>query len=92
MATQLEREFAISRLVNSGSFVNTHTAIAKLLGYTDLSDSEISEIIESSIFNNQIYQIREDEDVLDYLTSLIRGKENIIEPGTLKRFNELFNP
>ncbi len=92
LATQLEREFAISSLVNSGTFANTHAAIAKLLGYTDLSDSEINEIIESSISNNQIYQIREDEDVLDYLSSLIRGKENLIEPGTLNRFYELYYP
>jgi predicted nucleic acid-binding protein len=92
LATQLEKEFAIASLVNSGTFANTHAAIAKLLRYTDLSNSEINEIIESSISNNQIYKIREDEDVLDYLTSLIRGKEDIIEPGTLNEFNELYHP
>ncbi len=92
LATQLEREFAISSLVNSGSFANTHAAIAKLLGFTDLSNSEINEIIKSSISNYQIYQIRADEDVLNYLSSLIRGKEDIIEPETLNEFNELFNP
>ena len=83
LATQLEREFAISNLVNSNTYASTHAAIAKLLEFTDLSDSEINAIIESSISNNQIYQIRDDEDVLDYLSSLIRGKENIIEPKTL---------
>lgn len=92
MAYQFEKELAISSLVNSSSFANTHAAILKLLRYTDLSDSEINEIIESSISNNQIYLIHEDEDVLDFLSSLIRGKENIIAPETLNRFNELFHP
>ena len=58
----------------------------------DLSDSEINEIIEASISNNQIYMIRDDEDVCGYLTSLIQGKENIVDPETLKKFKELFNP
>lgn len=86
LATQLERELAISSLVDSKTFTNTHAAIAKLSQYTDLSDSEISQIIEGSISNNQIYMIRQDKDVCDYLTSLIRGKEDIIEPETLKEF------
>ena len=92
LATQLEREFAISNLINSGTFANTHVAIAKLLEYTDLSDSEINQIIESSISNGQIYQIRRDVDVSDYLTTLVGGKENIIEPNILIKFNEMYNP
>jgi predicted nucleic acid-binding protein len=90
LASELEKELAITALVNSTNFQATHAAISKLNKFTDFSDSQIIAIIKASITNNQIYLINEDEDVNTFLNNLITSKENIIDPNELEVFEAYF--
>ncbi len=87
LASELEKELAISSLISSGKFQDTHLAIARLSKFTDFSDKQINEIVTAAVFNSQIYWIKDDPDVKEFLESVIRGKELIIDPTMLKIYN-----
>jgi DNA-binding transcriptional regulator YhcF (GntR family) len=92
LALELEKELAISKFVNSTKFQVTHNAVEKLSKFTDFSDSEVRELIEASITNNQIYWINEDTDVKNFLIDLINGREELIDPITLSQFDNIYRP
>jgi predicted nucleic acid-binding protein len=86
LASELEKELAIDRLITSANFELTHLAISRLSKFTDFSDSEIREMAEACITNNQIYSIKDDPDVRTFLDNLIREREQILEPEMLEEF------
>lgn len=90
LASELEKELAISNLINSLNFDKTHLAIARLSKFTDFSDSQINEIVETSITNSQIYWIKDDPDVKNFLCAVIKGKESIINSRNLKTFKQIY--
>jgi hypothetical protein len=90
LASEMEKELAITELTNSGKFERTHLAIAKLSKFTDFTDDEIIEIVEAAISNSQIYWIRADEDVKTFMRNLARGKESIIEAEKLATFKSYY--
>lgn len=90
LASELEKQFAISDFVNSGTFQNTHLTIEKLSKFSDFSDAQINEIVEASITNTQIIWIRDDEDVKPFLTNIIKGREHIIDPQNFREFKEIY--
>lgn len=89
LASELEKELAISDFINSRNFSRTHPAIKRLSNFTHFSDSETKELIEASI-NSQIYWIKDDPDVQIFITSVIKGKENVLEPELLQEFNRIY--
>lgn len=90
LASELEKELAINSLVNSGTFASTKRAIRKLSRITNLSDSEIAEIVEASTTNNQIYWICDDYIVRQFLLGIVRGREHAISSELLGRFNSIY--
>jgi len=90
LASELEKRLAISDLVNSESFSQTHIAIKKLSKFTNFEDSEIQEIVEASVSNRQIYWIYDDKDVHKFLLNLIHNKEDIIEPEQFSKFKSIY--
>lgn len=90
LASELEKELAISRLVNSSSFIETREAISILTKFSDYTDDEIVEIMQAAITNNQIYWIKDDSDVSQFLENIIRGKEQIIDPNIFESYIELY--
>jgi predicted nucleic acid-binding protein len=90
LASELEKELAISSFANSASFASTKSAIRKLRRITEFSDSEIREIVEASTTNNQIYWIHEDQIVKDFLLGIIRGREDAINSKLLEEFYGIY--
>jgi hypothetical protein len=86
LASEMEKELAISELTSSGNFQRTHSAIAKLAKFTDFTNDEINEIVAAAISNSQIYWISEDPDVKAFMQNLVHGKEGIMEPEKLAAF------
>jgi predicted nucleic acid-binding protein len=89
LASELEKELAIGKLITSANFRQTHLAISKLSKFTDFSDSEIREILEACIANSQIYLIKDDPDVRIFLDNLIQGREHVLEPEILEEFDRI---
>lgn len=90
LASELEKELAISSLAQSGSFQATHLAIAKLATFTDFTDAQIRELVEAAITNSQIFWISGDGDVKNFMLNAIRDHQHIIDPQKLAVFNTYY--
>jgi PIN domain len=86
LASEMEKELAISELARSGNFQRTHAAIANLSKFTDFTKDELNAIVDAAISNSQVYWIAEDADVKAFMQGLIVGREKFIDPEKLKTF------
>jgi len=89
LASELEKDTLIRDLASSDSFAQTHAIIAKLRQYDDFSVSQVNAVVQAAISNNQIYWIIDDWDVRKFLTEVIKGKEDHIEPENLAELQRL---
>jgi predicted nucleic acid-binding protein len=91
-----EKELLINELKQVGSFMSARKTITSLYRYFAnggvFSNSQINEIVDASINNNQIYWISSDDDIHKMLSDITRGKSAIIEETNLKKFIELIKP
>lgn len=90
LASELEKELAIKNFVNSSSFDSTHKAIKKLTKFNDLTSEDINQIISASVTNNQIYLIKEDEDIRSFLFGLAENYEEEIDTDLWNAFQDTF--
>ena len=89
LASELEKDLLIRDLANSSSFAETHGIIAKLRNCSEFSMSQVNAIVQAAISNNQVYWIINDEDVREFLTGVISGKEEHITPENLAELRRL---
>lgn len=92
LSDQLEKELAIKKLADAGSFSSAKSRLRKLKGYSDFSDQQLNDILEIATTNNQLYLISSDWGVGDVLVELIKDKESRIDPALLKEFNRIYRP
>lgn len=79
LASELEKEFVIRSLVNSGNFANTHNAIEKLSKYAEFNKSQAAEIAQAALFNNQVGWIFSDDDVHDFYSKFWKNHSALLE-------------
>lgn len=92
LATEFEKELLIHDLANSVSFLQTHTAIAKLAQFTDFTKNQVAALAAAGSINSQVYMIMDDTDVRDFFAALINGHPNAIDPKTLALLQSLLEP
>ncbi len=79
LASELEKELSIRSLINSGNFASTHSAIAKLSKYSEFNKSQVNEIVQIAISNNQVNWIICDQDVYEFYSALIDNHDQLID-------------
>lgn len=68
----LEKEQAIEALIDSPSFAETHSAIAKLEPLrATLNKSDVERLLQAAVDNNQIQWIASDDDVYAFFSALL---------------------
>jgi len=72
VASDILRKISITNLVKSSNFARTHIVIAKLSQISDFSESELSDIIEAILTNEQIRLITKDPDIKQFIINLIK--------------------
>jgi hypothetical protein len=85
LASELEKDLLIQQLASSSSFSNTHNIISKLSRYSQFTPPQVNEIVVAAISNDQIYWIARDSDVHKFLSSIVRGREDLINTENLPR-------
>jgi len=65
--------------------------IARLRQYTDFTASQLNEIVSATLANNQVHWIAGDDDVHSFLSAVIAGREDQIDPAKLKDLHELLD-
>ena len=88
MAKKKEKEMAIHQLVGSGSFATTHNVVAKLSGFENFSQPQVSKIIDAALTNNQVNWILGDNDVFEFITKFAAEYKNKIDEEVYQRLIE----
>jgi hypothetical protein len=91
LAAEAEKDLAIRDLADSGSFTRTHGVIARLRQYADFTPSQLNEIVSAALANNQVHWILGDEDVHSFLSDVIAGRDDHIEPAKLRELRDLLD-
>lgn len=89
LASELEKELLIRSLAASPNFATSRKLLQQLVEYADFTATQINDIVQATISNNQIYWIAGDEDINEFLRKLIHGRERKIEASALKQFKEI---
>ena len=90
LVIESEKKSMIDELFNSSSFQNTHSIIAQLSKFTDFTDEQINAIMNAAVSNNQIYLIKDDCDVDNFLKNIIYSKKHIIDSGIFEMYNTIY--
>ena len=91
LASELGKEVLIQQLAASSNFTQTHNVIAKLSKYSEFTATQANNIVETAISNSQIYWILGDEDVHDFITSVIKSNERKIDHDNLRELDEMLH-
>lgn len=79
LASDVEKKLAIKALVESGSWQQTHSAIAQLTPFTtDLSGEEAKELFDALLANPEINVIAGDSDVESFYQGLLQNHWKVL--------------
>ena len=84
-----EKDRLIQSLAQSGSFAETHSLINQLSGYVDYSIAQRNDLLRAATSNNQVGWIILDDDVHDFLQSIVRGYEARLDQNLLHEFQTM---
>ncbi len=91
LATELEKELLIKELRESGTFRTTRGVLKSLAKYHDFTTSQISEIVEASITNNQVYWIGDDADIKELMNKIIGASLATLDVELKAKYDEHFS-
>ena len=80
-----ERSKAVERLVNSGSFKETHKSIEALMAFDDFSKSELLDLMKAYTENSQIAWIIDDVDVKEFAEKLLGLAEAYFDDEDIRK-------
>lgn len=89
LASELNQELLISKLVNSSSFTETHQSIYKLRTIESFTPPQIEVITDAFLQNNQLNWIATDPDVSEFLSMLISKYKNQLDYEKLNKLTGL---
>lgn len=79
LASDVEKKLAIKALVESGSWQQTHTAIAQLSSFlADFTGDEAKELFDAITANPEIHVIASDSDVEAFYFSLLQAHKDVL--------------
>ncbi|WP_336127892.1 PIN domain-containing protein [Mesoflavibacter sp. CH_XMU1422-2] len=86
LATELEKDILISKLIESGNFYSSRQLLQKLSKFESFSTEQANQYVSASLDNSQIYWISEDEDINEYLHEFVEKNKDKINADLLTQF------
>jgi predicted nucleic acid-binding protein len=86
LATELEKDILISKLVDSSNFYTSRKILYKLSKFESFSTEQANQYVSASLNNSQILWICEDEDINEYLYDFVENNKDKIDPDLLSEF------
>ncbi len=87
-----EKNLLIDDFIHSYNFARTHSVISKLTKYASFTAPQVNSLVSAAITNSQIASIIDDDDVKEFLSSVVKSHEDIIDEDNLMTLNALLNP
>lgn len=89
LASEIEKDLLIKEFSRSENFASTHVAVSKLSKYSDFTVAQVDEILEATVSNSQIRWIITDDDVKEFISAVIEGKEGKLNEENLKKISKM---
>lgn len=86
-----EKNALIDRLLQSGSFAETHLVVQNLVRYDDFSSGQIDQLLSAGLFNSQVRWILSDEDVRVFYNKILEFDNHDCNQELLSLFKQKFN-
>jgi PIN domain-containing protein len=87
-AVEADADLAIRELTNSGSFADTHAAIASLENITDFTPAQVKAIAAAYVANDQVHKIIHDKDVKRSIEKLLQNRRNDMDEANARAIEE----
>ncbi len=91
IASEYEKDIIIKDLSASESYARTRFLLNKLSEFEEFSSEQLNELVIACNTNNQISWIRNDEDIKEIITGIIKPNRDKISKDLLPRFDILYN-
>jgi predicted nucleic acid-binding protein len=93
LATELDKTLTIKELAGSRRFRTTHRCIARLAKYgVDFNAQELNALVLAALENNQVLHVLHDKDVHTFYTTILKGREGLVDPIDLRSLTDLLVP
>tara|TARA_R110001583_G_scaffold82363_1_gene218576 strand:+ start:2837 stop:3814 length:978 start_codon:yes stop_codon:yes gene_type:complete len=89
LASELEKEIEIKALSKSSNFVRTHGVIDRLSKFDEFSTTQVNQLIEACLQNDQVNWIFSDDDVYEFYTELVKNNKKIISSDLLESMEKM---
>ncbi len=86
LATELEKDLLISRLIESGNFYDSRKTLQKLSKFDSFSTEQANQYVSASLNNTQVFWISEDEDINEYLHEFVSNNREKIDETLMAEF------
>jgi len=91
LATELEKECAIEELAASPNFARTHNLIAKLQGFSEFTNTQVNDILDAVISNDQVNWIIADDDVEQFVRKILENYETTAALEKVAKVKEMLS-
>lgn len=91
LASELEKEIEIANLSQSSNFARTHMVISKLAKFEDFSQTQVNQLIEIALSNDQVTWIFGDDDVYEFYRELIDRNIDSIYDDNFEKIQEVIS-
>jgi hypothetical protein len=92
LASELEKDLLIRDLANSGTFIKTHSIVARLSSFEEFIIAQRNAIVDAAITNNQVSWIISDPDIRSFLLHVIDGHKQDLNQESLVELQALLTP
>lgn len=91
IASEYEKDLLINELNRSGSFASSRNTLIQISKFGEFSSDQLNQFVTACINNSQIYWIRDDQDIKEYISNIVNPNHGKIDKNLLENFNQLYN-
>jgi hypothetical protein len=90
IASEYEKELLIKELASRGTFAGARSTLVKLSQFEDFSSQQLNDFVQACNNNNQVFWIKDDEDIEEMISKIVMPNRDKVEPTILAEFDALF--
>ncbi|HYG14406.1 MAG TPA: PIN domain-containing protein [Bacteroidia bacterium] len=91
IASDYEKDILLKDFGESHSFANSRAILKKLSKFDDFSSQQINDFATACLSNNQIYWIKDDVDIKEYVEGIIHQNKDKLDPNIKSELKALYD-
>lgn len=90
IASEYEKDTLVKDLQSSGSFSHSRHLLTRLSNFETFSSDQLNALVIACINNSQVFWIREDADIKQFLNQIIQPNRSKINEDLLKKYDAVY--